>query len=330
MKKLNKILISLAMVLMFALPLLLTGCGASSEEIGRITIASARNFVEKHEDYSNYKNITYRIKYNYDTTSKRELEYKERMSDSEYKTGSFEIKEKMTADMTISVKKMDDEDLALYIKIKEDTSREGFDVDEEDCLERISGSTSATTEYIFSFDKDEEENKLYYIVKTHQGLDNSKKEITYQECSAALYVEYIENILQKTKECAMNSVFFTSSIADGAMSEFLSTMVNYSEKNGVVTTSMSASMPYASVEYAMFYDMSVSSSYSKGSLKSAKADMTMIQNENKMKALASLNISNSANGTFKLPSLEEAKELDEVFNAHSIDIPENIMNIMGD
>ena len=334
MKKLNKILISLAMVLMFALPLLLTGCAVSSEEIGKITIAARENYLEKHEDYENFANTTYKVNFTGEYKEKYPLSYKAKATDTEYKEGIFTSENKYSTEMTVSFKNMDKEDLALYIKTKDFQSYKGTGLDENDCLTKEKSSYSTTEEYIVSFIKDEEGNKTYYVVSTYQSVEDgqkSEKEIYYKEYVQADYIAFISNILTRSSKFAVNSVFFTSSMGGMEMSELIAMMMNYSENNGVITASMKASNPMITTGDASFASYSISGSYSKSGLKSAKAESIYIYSNYEYKNSCNLSISSSANGTFKIPSLENAEEITGSYDPSEIVyIPSSIMEIMMD
>ena len=317
MKKLNKILISLAMVLMFALPLLLTGCSASAEEIGRIALAARENYLSKYEDYENFKNITYK------TTSKRyvkeevTLNYKENSEDEEFKTGVFTNIEKGETITTYSFKKMDDEDLALCVKIKGNSKVISYEVN-DDVLDKINSSESYVDEYILSFTKDEEGNKTYYILNnyTWKNVEESGSEYLYYAINRADYVEYIESVMQNLQKCAMNSYFFTTSEYDWEGREAASYITNFSEKNGKVTASFKFNFPYARYDegdlYAGYTSHVVTASFTKSGLDKVKAENIEISEYDEARISKEMVVLSSANGTFKIPSLEDRGESSSV------------------
>ena len=336
MKKLNKIFISLAMVLMFALPLLLTGCSASAEEIGRIALAARENYLSKYEDYENFKNITYK------TTSKRyvkeevTLNYKENSEDEEFKTGVFTNIEKGETITTYSFKKMDDEDLALYVKIKGNNKEIGYEVN-DDVLDKINSSESYVDEYILSFTKDEEGNKTYYILNnyTWKNVEESGSEYLYYAIGRANYVGYIESVMQKLQYCAMNSYFFTTSEYDWEGREAASYITNFSEKNGKVTASFKFKFPYARYDegdlYAGYTSHVATASFTKSGLDKVKAENIEISEYGEAKISKEMVVLSSANGSFKVPSLEDREENGSVVsyinNVVISEIPSCILDI---
>lgn len=337
MKKSSKVLLSLGMASMCALPLLLTGCNASSEEIGKIAIASARNYVERHSEYEDYKDTTYKVNYEMQSKSKHTLTYKKKATDEEYTEGEFTNVESYGNSTTISIKNKDKEDLALYVKVVNTEKGSGYERDEEDeTLVKFNEKWVGTTEYILSFDKDEEGNKVYYVINTYQSISNgekSEKEVYYKTVERADYISYITNFIDRTKKCSINSYFFTSSM--GEASEMMAMFLDYSENNGKVTCKIEAGMPMVGFDgdnnlQTVYYDYYISSSYSKSGLDTVKAKMYSSNETGENLAKIEMKVSGSASGTFKVPNLEEAEEMSGSFDPETVYIPSSIMEVMGD
>lgn len=334
MKKLSKLMISLALVLMFALPVLLTGCGtASAKEIANITNSVAEKYDENYTSFENGKNITYKIITKGNYSEKQIVSYKKKATDEEFTEGEFTRKNTNNYSTTFSFKRMDEEDLALYIKYVGDYKQIYYTTDENYLLKKVEYVRNATTEIKISFKKDKYGEKTYYIVKNSKIVEdetNSDK-FEYQDIGREDYVNCISDYMQKLNSCTIKSFFFGNNLPTSM--EMMEPIVDYSAKDGKISSQLKIYVPvvkfdeYDEGELITYYNEAlITSSYTANKFDKAKAIAKYFDEESSSNDSIELITVYSSNGIFSIGNLEEADYNDSLINDY-VYMPESILDL---
>ena len=215
MKNIKKILLCIALIFVFALPVVLTGCNQelNINELQQAAYRAAKNYFDYHQSYDNFQNITYTVNQKSNQKIKtEELEYWAKAGDETSATSGYFWNEYYSNQTyTIAIKK-GTESLIAKITVKVTTTdKEYYVVDDDEAqdnhtLKRTNTTDTTVETYTLAPVSDGETTK--YVLTYTNG--NTKKWTTLgsgDNGTAAGLGEKVENVLAIMNENILGGFF---------------------------------------------------------------------------------------------------------------------------